>query len=344
MPFQFTCPYCYKKTLVDESLVGQSGACISCGKNIVVPEPPRRPKSAFDRAAVADLVEANDPPTSPALSLGAAAEKQAPAWWAAIADRGHKLLRKNWLASGIKLVALLVGIATMSGLAFYVFGPVLSTLKTRRDKAACMANLIQIASALNAYASIHGTYPPPVVYDANGKAMHSWRVLILKELGQTALYNRYNFDEPWDSPSNVRFIGQHCPDVYISPAIPGGKRNVSETNYFLITGPGTLFPAMGPLGPKLFSDDPGTTLLVVESDTRLVEWSKPVDIDITKLNPRIGASGPDTIGGTHSGGAAAAFADGTPAWLPDDLASTVLQAIISPSGNETVNPNQFQLR
>ena len=275
---------------------------------------------------------------SPGLPVGSASG-------AGVGSGGwRRALSGKLIGYGVKFGALAAGLLVMGGLVFYVFWPTLAGLKARRDKAACMGNLIQIANALNNYANIHGSYPPAVVYDAAGKPMHSWRVLILRELGEPTLYARYNFDEPWDSTNNAMLLGQGCPDVYISPGIPGGTRGVSETNYFLITGPGTLFPSNGPLGPNLISDPPGSTLLVVESDTRLVEWTKPVDIDITKLNPRIGATGPDTIGGTHVGGATAVFADGGPGWLPDDLPAAVLQAIISPSGNEPVNPAQFQLR
>lgn len=206
-----------------------------------------------------------------------------------------------------------------------------------------MNNLRQIAQALNAYATEHGTYPPPIVYDARGKPMHSWRVLILEQLGEYEMHSRYNFDEPWDSVENVELLGGRCPRVYISPAIANSRTN-AETNYFLVTGGGTIFPASGPLAPDEISDGLSSTLLVVESENTIAEWTKPVDIDFAKLNPRIGALGQDTIGGNHDGGATAVFADGTPAWLPSDIAPTVLDSLISPTGGEPINPKDFDLR
>lgn len=312
MPFQFTCPYCFKKTLVEDSYAGQSGPCVNCGKTIVLPSGSQQSPSA--------------PTPSPALPASL------------------PFYRRKIFADGIKVGALALGLLVLSGVMFYVLWPSMVGLKARRDKTACMGNLIQIANALNAYAATHGTYPPSVVYDQAGKPMHSWRVLILKELGEAALHNQYNFDEPWDSPNNITLLGYRCPPVFISPAIAGGTRGVSETNYFLITGPGTIFPTTGPLGPQQIVDPLGSTLLVVESNTRTVEWTKPLDIDIAKLNPRIGASGPDTIGGTHAGGATAVFADGTPAWLPNDLSSNLLDAMISPAGGEQVNTQAFSPR
>ena len=205
-----------------------------------------------------------------------------------------------------------------------------------------MNNLSQIENALNAYAAQHGTYQPPIVYDAKGKPMHSWRVLILEQLGEHDLQARYNFDEPWDSTNNVALLGGRCPRVYISPAISNSRSN-AETNYFLVTGSGTIFPPSGPLGPQDLSDGAGNTLLVFEAENTIIEWTKPVDIDFRKMNPRIGNSGPNSIGGNHDGGATAVFADGTPAWLPDEIPPATLDTLISPAGGEPVDPTDFEL-
>lgn len=314
MPFNFTCPYCFKKTLVDESLAGHSGPCVSCGKTVVIP------------AAPAALPEAAHPVDS--ISVAAAPPV-----------RRQRLVAVGWL---LKAAGLVMGVIFFSSLTIYLLWPTMEGLKARRDKTACMNNLHEIAVALNAYAAQYGTYPPPVVYDANGKPMHSWRVLILEQLGELSLSAQYQFDEPWDSQRNLQLLGHRCPRVFISPAVPG-SRNMSETNYFLITGQGTLFPKSGPLGPQDIVDGAAATLLVVESENTALEWTKPVDIDFSKLNPRIGASGLDTIGGTHAGGATAVFADGTPAWLPDDLNPAILDALISPAGGEPVDPTRFGL-
>ncbi len=315
MAFHFTCPYCFKKTLVDNSVAGQSGPCVSCGKVIVVP------------AAPVDHPAAVRPIDSPTV----------------VVEPIPSVARRRLIALIVKMFGLTAVVLLCSGLTLYVLWPTLDGLKARRDKAACMNNLRQIAAALNAYAAEHGTYPTPVVYDAKGKPLYSWRVLILEQLGEHSLAAQFKMNEAWDSPTNVQLLGQHCPRVYISPAVPQ-SRSTAETNYFLITGPGTLFPASGPLSPQDIGDGLGSTLLVVESESALSEWSRPIDVDISKLNSRIGATGPNTIGGTHTGGATAVFADLTPCWLPDDLTPEILDALISPNSGEPINASQFDLR
>ena len=50
-----------------------------------------------------------------------------------------------------------------------------------------------------------GAFPAAYVADENGRPMHSWRVALLPFLEQSDLYSQYNFNEPWDSPENLRW-------------------------------------------------------------------------------------------------------------------------------------------
>lgn len=38
MPYLFTCPYCQTQTMVDDQYSGQSGRCVTCGREIELPE------------------------------------------------------------------------------------------------------------------------------------------------------------------------------------------------------------------------------------------------------------------------------------------------------------------
>jgi hypothetical protein len=55
--------------------------------------------------------------------------------------------------------------------------------------------------ALAAYKDNYGCLPPAVTYDADGRAMHSWRVYILPYIERQDIYDQYRFDEPWTVPT-----------------------------------------------------------------------------------------------------------------------------------------------
>lgn len=310
MPFQFTCPYCFKKTLVDEAISGQSGPCAGCGKTIVVPEPP------------AKLPRAIQPADRPRIEI--------------LATRTNR----KFLAWGAQIAGLAAAIAVIFGVSIYLLWPTLSALKARRDRVASLNNLQRIAEALNAYSIQHGTYPTPVVYDASGKPLYSWRVLILEQLGESRLAASFRHDLAWDSPENAMLLSQ-CPNVFMCPTI-SKNQIAASANYALITGNNTVFPSSGPLAFSQITDGRDRTLLVAEVELAGGEWSQPWDIDIAKFSTKIGFGGANAIGGNHAGGGAIAFADGRPGWLPDDLSPALLRGLISPAGGEQIDPTPFE--
>lgn len=308
MPFYFTCPYCLNKTLVSEELSGKSGPCVGCGKTVTIPAVP-----APKRTDIAPVEQQSSP------QLVELRRSPVPRW----------LIR-----TGIYALALMPIVVA----SIWFMQPVIIKLKAQRDIALCKQNLHQIAKALNNYAADYGMYPPAVTYDASGKAMHSWRVLILPYLNERKLYDTYNMSKPWDAAENAHMQAQ-IPAVYVSPA----NRNIAigESSYMLITGPGTLFPPKGaPGNPKLVPDGAGNTLLVVESNNRLTSWIEPVDLDVTKLPARVGMLG--GIGGSHQEGATAAYVDGKTVFIPNDAAKPVIDGLITPAGGEAVMGNWYQ--
>lgn len=314
MPFHFTCPYCYKKTLVSESLAGQQGPCVGCGKMIHIPDPPRKQPETV----------------RPVDSTFVPPEMIRP--------------KSNAMLLTIRGFGLLIAVGLAGLFAVYGFWPSVKGLKARRDAITCMGNLQQLADALNEYARLHGSYPTPVVTDGKGKPLYSWRVLILPQLNEDSLYSQFHLDEPWDSTHNAQLIAQ-CPLQFISPASTS-RINAAESSYVLLTGRGTIFPPSGPLQPNNLTDGAGKTLLIVETDNGVHEWSKPFDIDVTKFTGPIGTLGTGSIGGTHDGGATAVMADGTAVWLPADLPQAVLDAAITPKGGESIviDPDELQYR
>lgn len=135
--------------------------------------------------------------------------------------------------------------------------------------------LNQLQLALQCYHDTHGRFPPAFITDENGVPMHSWRVLILPYVEEQALYDAYDFSEPWDGPNNSMLANQ-MPRIFHSPSEP---MSTAFTNIVAITGPGTAFPGNTSTTLSDFVDGPENTILLTEIANSKVPWLRPSDID-----------------------------------------------------------------
>ena len=297
MPYLFTCPHCQTKTQVDDRFSGQSGSCVTCGGPIELPEFAQQERPESAR---------------PAGGI-----------------KSDRLIR--WV------VAAMVGVVLIGALLvalFRVAGDTIAEMSSGRDQATSMKNLQRIAAALNAYAADYGTYPPSATRDENGKPMHSWRVLILPYLGEDQLYNQFELRVAWDHPTNL-LAASRIPAFYRDPS--GALSSTPYASaYYMVTGPRTLHPASGPLGPDYVVDKPGQTVLVIEG-TPLVpsgRWSEPIDLDIAKMQGDLKSNPGIEPGGVLDSGVAFATVDGRPHFVPDTIEPFSMMALMTANGGE----------
>jgi hypothetical protein len=119
----------------------------------------------------------------------------------------------------------------------------------------------------------YGSFPSYTI-DENNKPLHSWRVLLLPDIGEKELYDKIRLDEPWNSEYNSQFHDYVVPLYQCRSSI---NRKKGRTNYFLVTGEGSLFDKSG----KLIMDSENQRILLVES-SKDVNWMCPVDISYTE--------------------------------------------------------------
>jgi len=212
--------------------------------------------------------------------------------------------------------------------------PLIAMLKQATDKMRVASsrmrsanNLKQIGLALHNYHDAHGAMPPQAVYDKDGKALLSWRVLILPYIEQDVLYKKFKLDEPWDSAHNKKLLAQVPP---IFAAIDGKNTVPHGTFYQVFHGKGAMFE--GKRGTKFagITDGLSNTLMVVEA-AKDVPWSKPDDVpfDADKAVPKLGAFFED--------GFNALFGDGAVRFLQRKLKADTLKAYITRNGGEVID-------
>ena len=206
---------------------------------------------------------------------------------------------------------------------------------------ACENNLKQIGISLHNYHDVHNAFPPLYTVDANGKPLHSWRVLILPFIEQSVLYEAIRLNEPWDSEHNKQFHNRVIPQ-YVCPKneIEGDKNChysvIVSDGGRPITG-GSFVPAANEktmTGSALYQITDGTsnTLAVVEVKEGFC-WMDPT-ADITFEEFLKGINGKGRVGSNHRGGANGLLFDAVVRFLPDDIPAETLRALGTPNGGE----------
>jgi RNA polymerase sigma factor (sigma-70 family) len=99
-----------------------------------------------------------------------------------------------------------------------------------RARMQSLNNLKQIGLAMHNYHDVYGSFPSPAIYGKDGKALLSWRVLLLPYLEQQHLYQQFKLDEPWDGPHNRRLLSA-MPKVY-APIVP--TRGPQDSTYYQV--------------------------------------------------------------------------------------------------------------
>ncbi len=171
------------------------------------------------------------------------------------------------------------------------------------------ARMKRIAEGIRNWRDMHSRFPPAVLRHLNRKPVkhpYSWRVAILPYIGQQGLYRQYRFDEPWNSPNNLKLL-ERMPEVFRSPGDAPGE---TKTRYQVLVGPGTLFDPERPQGESRLPDREADTLLLIQA-AKKVPWTKPEDVLWSPENP-VPALGPQRLVVT---------ADLTPWRVPERIAA-----------------------
>jgi hypothetical protein len=173
------------------------------------------------------------------------------------------------------IIELLVVIAII-GMLVVLLLPAVPAAREPARRMQCTNNMKQILIGFYNYHDIYGSLPPAYTVDNNGKPLHSWRVLILPYVEQTALYENIRLDEPWDSEHNSQFHSK-VPTIFRCPSA-GHIREVPPVPvptgcfYSVIDGPEAAF--FGSEAKIMKSKQLSETIFLVERRTP-VNWMDP---------------------------------------------------------------------
>lgn len=218
-------------------------------------------------------------------------------------------------------------VAIVAAVAIALLLPSIDRARTAAKRQACSSNLRTLAMAMHNYHHAYGRFPPAFVSDEKGRPMHSWRVLILPFLGEQGLHDAYDFDEPWNGPSNSQLHGA-MPSVMKCPADP--NQTGGTTNYLMIVGP----EAIGREGKSLSLDEMASgafeSLMLIEVANAGVHWMEPRDLPYGHLAGGIQGNGGAAglvAGSHHPDGCNAAMCDGSVRFLETTTPRDRLKAL-----------------
>ncbi len=237
---------------------------------------------------------------------------------------------KDSSKSTVNIILLVVGGIVLAGVCVVgilaaLLLPAVGQARGAAQGAQCKNQMKQIGLALHNYHEVYNTLPPAYIPDADGKPMHSWRVLLLPFLEQQPMFEAYDFDKPWDHPDNLA-VTRVTPDVFRCPSAEGPS---SGTHYVFITGKGTSFEGSNEIAFRDIKDGTSNTLAVVESHEVDVDWFEPRDLDVSEFTAMPPAA-------EHSGGLHALFFDGSVRRLPKTISLDTLKALVTPGGGEVI--------
>lgn len=188
-----------------------------------------------------------------------------------------------------------------------------------------LGNLREIAIAFHNYHDAMGKFPPAAIRGKDGKALLSWRVVILPYIDQGTLYQQFKLDEPWDSPNNIQLL-RSMPATYSLARVR--PREPYATCYQVFVGPSTPFEGQVGTTLGMISDGTSNTLLVAEA-ADAVPWTKPDDLPFVP-------DGPLPKFGNAMGRHSVAFCDGSVQFLSRGIDDATLRALITSRGGEAI--------
>jgi prepilin-type processing-associated H-X9-DG protein len=252
-------------------------------------------------------------------------------------------------AAGMGIGALLLIVLGVTGCVLIGCGGVLVALllpavqqaREAANRSMCQNNLKQIALAMHNYHDTYQVLPAQAVLDENGRPMHSWRTALLPFIEQQALYERYNFNEPWDSPANRALADVRIPTYACTSS--GHGPNSPETSYFVVYGDETMFAPNRWIGFSAVPDGTSNTIMIVESDSLHVPWSEPRDIPFNEMQFYLDVpDGELGVSSKHMGGGAnVAMGDGSVRFLRGETLDeqTFRYLLMRADGNAVMMPD-----
>ena len=154
-----------------------------------------------------------------------------------------------------------------------------------------------IGLAIRNYRDVYGTLPPAAVLDADGRPMHSWRVLVLPFIEANGFFDRYDFGSPWDAPDNLALTSKstrfedrkfQVPSMVSHVYGLAGSDHATKTCFLAICANAKVedteqspYDEGGSDELRYVYSHPRQQFIVIELATTPVGWTEPSDVYVS---------------------------------------------------------------
>ena len=252
-------------------------------------------------------------------------------------------VRRTAVVTGLTLTLFAAGLAATGvghqiGWLVTAPVPVLESNRQAVKRSQSQNQLKQIELGLYNYQSVeeYARFPAGGTYTDTGRGLHGWIAASLPFLDAEDVWNRIDFDRPWDDAVNAEPFGE---EVYIvrSPSLDYPTHNAA--GYALAHYAGNAWVLTDGAGLSLAHVTDGTTvtLLAGEVGANFLPWGHPANT----RDPALGIGHPQGFGGPFRGGSQFTFVDGSVRFLSETIDPAVLRALGTPAGGEAVGGDDF---
>ena len=205
-------------------------------------------------------------------------------------------------------------------------------------QANCLGTLKIVGAGMVYHESARGRYPPAYLIDGQGRPMHSWRVLVLPDVGAHDVYTQYRFSEPWNSPHNRTLANgvplgmAHFHHTYRCPL--DDEADDMDVSFLMVVGPGTFSDGPRATKGRDITDGTSHTIAAAETTNSGIHWMEPRDFDFNTMSLRINDPVGMSIRSNHPGVANALMADGSVQSISEDINPEALKALMTIAGGD----------
>jgi hypothetical protein len=226
----------------------------------------------------------------------------------------------------VVVIAVAVG---FGGFMLFMLSPAVQQARQAARRVHSQNNLKRVGLAMHNYLAKFQSFPRGSIIDSSGAVHHGWEAQLLPYLNAAPLYNRIDFDKPWDDPANLRVFGQPLPvfvdERYAETRDAGG---LPVSHY---AANERVLKPNGRLDFEGITDGSSNTIFAGTMAAGARGWGTPFNL----RDPALGVNtGPDSLGSPRRDGTLVLMGDGAVRSLSDKVAPEVMQALATPNGGE----------